>query len=473
MFTSHPASVRAELFRTRSTHISTKVVAPVRELIIRLRDDGHEAWLAGGCVRDLLLGRLPDDFDVATSARPEIVQRLFPRTVPTGLQHGTVTVLVDGAPGDKVEVTTFRGEGAYSDGRRPEHVVFITDLDQDLARRDFTINAMALDPVSGELRDPFGGLTDLAERRVSCVGTARDRFQEDGLRTLRAVRFASVLRFRITPETAAAIPHARETVRKVAKERVRDEIAKLLVRSPRPSRGLKLLAQTGLLQETIPELEESRGLPQNRWHRWDVWTHTLRVVDRTPPDLEVRLAALLHDVAKPRSAVPTAPGEHSFHGHEVMGAVLAAEILERLRFPRKVIDSVVHLIREHVWHYDPHWSDGAVRRHLRRVGKENLPAFFSLREADLHGRGRAVPEGLTNLAELRARFAVEEERATALSIKDLAVSGNDLLTATGRGAGPWLGQALRGLLEHVLDHPEDNVRETLLAMAVRSSGSNP
>jgi tRNA nucleotidyltransferase (CCA-adding enzyme) len=445
----------------------------VRDALTRIRSAGHEAWLVGGCVRDLFLGRTPGDFDIATSARPEVIQKLFRRTVPTGIRHGTVTVLLDGTGVDKVEVTTFRGEGAYTDGRRPESVEFIDDLVQDLSRRDFTINAIALDPGSGEVRDPFHGVADIRRRRVRCVGSAAERFAEDGLRPLRAVRFSSVLQFGLDPATHAAIPATLETFRKVARERVRDELTKLLLGSQQPSRGVRLLAETGLLREIIPELLEGQGVHQNRAHRWDVFTHMLHVLDHTPPDLVIRLAALLHDVAKPRCAISTDTGEHVFRDHDLIGATLAQEILERLRFPGKTSESVALLIREHAWHYDPAWTDGAVRRALRRVGVEYLPAFFALREADVQGKGRGLAEGLHSLSALRQRFAAEEQRAPARSLKDLAVSGSDVMTGLGRGPGPWLGRTLEGLLEHVLDHPEDNDRETLLALARQISSAEP
>src|SRR5438552_4972964 len=297
-----------------------------------LRAAGKQAWLAGGAVRDLVrraeglyVGDPPQDFDVATDALPEQVLKLFPRVVPTGIQHGTVTVL---SGEHKVEVTTFRGEGPYVDGRRPSSVTFLGDIDGDLARRDFTVNAMAWDPLAGVLRDPFSGAEDLRRCRLRAVGNALARFQEDGLRPLRAVRFACTLRLAIEPDTRRAITQALDTFAKVAQERVRDELIKLLLRGDPPSRGLRLLQRTGLLGRIIPELLESVHFVQNRYHAWDVWRHTLRAVDNAPHDLVVRLAALLHDVAKPRSAAPKegAPGEHTFYDHEQIGAPPPADI---------------------------------------------------------------------------------------------------------------------------------------------------
>src|SRR5256712_5951637 len=420
-----------------------RLVPPAVMGVLRtLRGAGKQAWLAGGAVRDLL--RIaqgvklspPQDFDVATDALPEEVQRLFSRTAPTGIAHGTVTVLADEQ--HKVEVTTFRGEGPYLDGRRPSSVTFLGDIDGDLARRDFTVNAMAWDPIAGVLRDPFSGAEDLRRCRLRAVGDPLARFREDGLRPLRAVRFACTLRLALDPGTRRAIPAALDVFSKVATERVRDELIKLLVRGAPPSRGLRLLLRTGLLARIIPELLESVNFAQNRYHRWDVWRHTLRCVDFAPPDLVVRLAALLHDVAKPRSAAPKegAPGEHTFYDHEKVGAHLAAEILQRLKFPRRETERVAHLVAEHNWHYRPDWNDATVRRVLARVGAAELPSLWALRIADLKARGRLVEEGLANQAQAEARFQREIDRAAALKITDLAIGGEDVMRELRIRPGP-------------------------------------
>ena len=441
----------------------------VASVLRGLRGAGKQAFLAGGAVRDLVslsLGRnaaVPQDFDVATDARPEEVTRLFPKVVPTGIQHGTVTVI----SGDhKVEVTTFRGEGAYLDGRRPSSVTFLGDIDGDLARRDFTVNAMAWDPLRDELRDPFHGADDLRRSLLRCVGDPLARFREDGLRPLRAVRFAATLRLAIVPETLRAISATLDTFAKVAAERVRDELQKLLVRGNPASRGFRLLRRTGLLQATIPELLESVGFPQNRYHAYDVFRHTLRAVDFAPPDVVVRWAALLHDVAKPRSAAPKegAPGENTFYDHERIGEKLTELILLRLKLPRREIDRVMLLVREHNWHYLPAWNDATVRRTLARIGPDELPALWALRRADLRARGRLVLEGLANQAAAEERFAVEIARAAALKISDLAVSGADVMDVLGIGPGPRVGQTLTRLLERVLDDPDLNTRERLLGL---------
>lgn len=455
---------------------ASRVPAAVLGVLAALQKAGKQAFLAGGAVRDLILiaqgqrgsrvVREPEDFDVATDALPEDVVRLFQRTAPTGIAHGTITVLTDAGG---VEVTTFRGEGPYLDGRRPSSVTFLGEIEGDLARRDFTVNAIAwdpLDPGARGLRDPFHGLRDLRAGVLRAVGRAEDRFSEDGLRPLRAVRLSCTLRFALEPRTRRAITATLPTFAKVAAERVRDELEKLLLRGQPPSRGLRLLQRTGLLGQIVPELVEAVGFPQNRWHAFDVWLHTVRCVDFAPPDLVVRLAALLHDVGKPRSAGPgPTEGEHTFYGHEILGGELAAEILTRLRFPRReVVDRVAHLVREHNWHYLPEWSDAAVRRTIARVGRHELEPLWQLRRADLRARGRAVEEGLENQRALEERCAQILAQATPLSVRDLAISGQDVMAALQISPGKVVGVALGRLLERVLDDPKLNTRETLLRL---------
>ncbi len=439
----------------------------VRAVLRRLREAKRKAYLAGGAVRDLVriahgLGATqPDDFDVATDALPEEVARLFPRVIPTGIAHGTVTVL---SGKHSVEVTTFRGEGPYLDGRRPSSVTFLGDIHGDLARRDFTVNAIAWDPMDGALIDPFDGVGDLRRRLLRAVGEPLERFSEDGLRPLRAVRLACTLRLALDRRTEQAITASLATFAKVAQERVRDELLKLLVRGNPASRGLRLLLRTGLLRRIAPELLESVHFPQNRWHAFDVWRHTLRCVDFAPADGVLRLAALLHDVAKPRCAGPgPTPGEHTFYNHERVGASLAEEMLGRLKLSRREIERVSLLVREHNWHYQPEWTDATVRRTLARIGEE-IPALWSLRRADLRARGRAVAEGLANQQAAENRFAAEAAHAFALKVKDLAIGGADVLQSLGVRPSPLVGQALASLLERVIEAPELNTREVLLRL---------
>jgi tRNA nucleotidyltransferase (CCA-adding enzyme) len=445
--------------------VPTDVMAVLRTL----RGASRQAWLAGGAVRDILCGVAAQDFDVATDALPEQVMRLFPRVIPTGMQHGTVTVL---SGEHKVEVTTFRGEGRYLDGRRPSSVTFLADIEGDLARRDFTVNAIAWDPIAGVLRDPFSGVEDLRRRRLRAVGDPLARFGEDGLRPLRAVRLASTLRLALDRPTWLAIPQALDVFARVAMERVRDELIKLLVRGAPPSRGLRLLLRSGLLARIVPELLESVSFAQNRYHRWDVWRHTLRCLDAAPPDLVVRLAALLHDVAKPRSAAPKegAPGENTFYDHEKLGARLATDILQRLKFPRRETERVALLVAEHNWHYLPEWNDATVRRVLARIGPEEIPALWMLRRADLNARGRLVEEGLANQAAAEARFQREIDRASALKVTDLAIGGEDVMRELRTGPGRQVGEVLARLLERVLDDPDLNTREKLIRLMPEVAG---
>ena len=449
----------------------------------KLRDAGYEAWLVGGAVRDLLRGQAAKDYDVATSAEPADVTRVFwrKRTIPTGEKHGTVTVLTDrdGAR-QHVEVTTYRGEGAYSDGRRPDQVVFVRTLDEDLKRRDFTMNAIAYDAIDDQLRDPYGGQRDLGARCIRAVGEPLERFREDGLRAMRAVRFAAQLEFAIDPPTEAAIARALDVFAKVSAERVRDELVKILA-ARRPSVGLELMRTTGLLGATIPELLEGVGLHQNRFHKHDVWQHTLAAVDATvlggdPPWL-TRFAALLHDVAKPRTAAPKedAPGEHTFYRHEHVGADLAEVICRRLKLSTKEREWIVNLVGNHMFWYTPEWSDGTVRRFISRVGVEQLEALFALRAGDVRARGHGEEPG-AEIDELKLRVAEELRKESALKIGDLAVGGADVMELLACRPGPIIGDVLRRLLERVLDDATLNQRDTLRALipeVAREAGAAP
>ncbi len=374
-----------------TTAMRAQIPPDVLAVCRRLRDAGHEAHLVGGGVRDMLLGRQPADFDVATDAVPEAVLDLFGKgfAVPTGLKHGTVTVLTDTAPPRHVEVTTFRGEGEYLDGRRPSSVTYVKSLREDLARRDFTMNAIAFDPLADAVTDPFEGRADLSRGVIRAVGDPMARFREDGLRPMRAVRQAAQLAFDIDPPTQAAIRPTLDVFRKVSAERIRDELLKLLG-APQPSRGLLLMRDTGLLGDVIPELLESVGCTQNRFHKHDVFDHTLHVVDETRGDPILRLGALLHDVGKPRARQPRegAPGEYSFFQHEYVGATMADEICRRLKLANAERERVVGVVKNHMFFYQPDWTDGTVRRFVRRVGgHEALDDLFALRAGDVAGRG--------------------------------------------------------------------------------------
>jgi len=443
------------------------------EVCKRLHAAGFQAWLVGGAVRDLLRGsaRGAKDFDVATSAQPAEVTQVFgkKRTIPTGEQHGTVTVLVDRPDGERepVEITTFRGEGAYTDGRRPDSVEFVRSLVEDLKRRDFTMNAIAYDAVTDRIEDPFDGRVDLADGLVRAVGDPLARFGEDGLRAMRAVRFAAQLGFRLDPPTEAAIAQTIDVFKKVSAERVRDELVKILS-SERPSVGLELMRTTGLLEACIPELTEGVGFHQNRWHKHDVWSHTLAAVDATVLHSPTaapwvpRMAALLHDVAKPRTAAPKEndPADNTFYRHEILGAEMSDEICRRLKLSTKEREQVVNLVRNHMFWYSAEWSDGTVRRFISRVGTDAIDDLFALREGDVRGRGRGEEPG-TEVDELKRRVKDQLASAAAIKVGDLAVSGGDVMRILQCRPGPIVGEILRRLLERVLDDASLNTKEHL------------
>jgi tRNA nucleotidyltransferase (CCA-adding enzyme) len=456
---------------TATTVDRSRIPAEVVALCRRLRDAGHEAHLVGGGIRDLLLGRKPADFDVATSARPEEVLSLFGSTfaIPTGLQHGTVTVLVgQGESRHAVEVTTFRGEGEYLDGRRPSSVSYVSSLAEDLSRRDFTMNAVGYDPLDDRLTDPFDGRGDLERRLIRAVGDPLQRFREDGLRPMRAVRQATQLEFTIDPPTLAAIGETLDVFRKVSVERIRDELFKLLA-GPKPSYGLDLMRTTGLLGEVLPELLEGVGITQNRFHKFDVYRHTLSVVDNTRGEREglaiLRLGALLHDIGKPRARQPRegAPGEYSFFKHEYVGADMADAIGRRLKLSVADRERIVAIVANHMFFYSPDWTDGTVRRFVRRVGSDAIPALFALREGDIAGRGFGEDPDV-ELGELRRRVAEVAASDAAMRITDLAIDGKDVMRILGIAPGRIVGVVLERLLERVLDDPSLNDADRLAAL---------
>ncbi len=433
----------------------------VRFITDKLRAHGKRGWLVGGCVRDLLMGRTHADWDLATDALPEEVMRIFPRTHPTGIDHGTVTVMVGATP---IELTTLRGEGAYTDGRRPDSVHFVRDLEEDLARRDFTVNAIAIDPVDLSIIDPFGGQKDLAAKRLRAVGDARERFSEDGLRVLRAARFVATLEFELDPDTFAAIEPTLPTFRKVSPERVRDEWVKTM-KARRPSRAFDVMLRGGILGVTCPELTLGVGMEQNRYHAYDVFRHAMECMDACRGDAIVRIAALLHDVGKPATrALSDKTHDYTFYDHDRVGAELADPICQRLRFSNDERARIVALVRHHLFHYDA-WTDAHVRRWVRRVGKDRLEDLYLLNEADVNAKGKDASADLAGLAALRVHVARILAEGAALSTRDLKVNGNDLMTELGRKPGPWLKEVLEALLDAVTNEPKLNERGALLARA--------
>jgi putative nucleotidyltransferase with HDIG domain len=458
--------------------------ASVRAVMERLWEHGHAAYVVGGSVRDALLGRAADDWDLATDARPDRVLAVFPGAVYEN-QFGTVAI----REGDDVhEVTTFRTDHDYADFRRPHRVEFGDDVRLDLARRDFTVNAIAwgaeapavadastpVEPPVAQpagrpppgapatrdagIGDPYDGVADVERRLIRAVGEPAARFREDALRMLRAVRLAAVLDFGIEPSTLAAMRENAALAAHVSGERVAAELGKLLGAS-RPSVGLRLMADTGLLAVVLPDIAAQRGVPQNKVPDEDLLDHTLRTVDAASANEPiVRLAALLHDIGKP-GTIDDGP----FRGHEVVGAELARTLLERLHLPRAVTERVVHLVRSHMFTYEPSWGDAGVRRFIQRVGTDAIDELFALREADNAGSG--VPLDAHDLADLKRRVAAELEASAVLDLSRLAVKGDDLMAELGIPQGPHLGKMLDELLELVVADPRRNDRATLLLLA--------
>ena len=423
-----------------------------------LREAGHQAWAVGGAVRDGLLGEVPGDWDVATDARPERVQELLPRTFPVGIDHGTVGVH---AAGETVEVTTFRADVA-TDGRHAE-VRFGVSLEEDLARRDFTINAIAWDPVGGELRDPFDGRADLERRVLRAVGDPDRRLPEDYLRVLRAFRFAARFELAYEPATRVAVERHVGGVARLSGERVRDELLKTFAQTRRPSRALLDWQATGAMARLLPEVAVGFGVEQNRFHADDVGAHTLMVVDHVHPRQPfLRVVALLHDVGKPPTRLRhPETGDWTFHRHERVGAELARQVLTRLRFSNREIERGVHLVEVHMDLFPPEASDAAVRRWIRRVGEEHVWDLYRLHLADWRGNRNRGPE--RPLVERFRRVRAVLAAGHALEVRDLAIGGDDLV-ALGLEPGPLFGEVLEAALERVVEEPVLNTRDRLMAL---------
>ena len=426
----------------------------VEKTLDTLHDAGHEAWIVGGAVRDFLAGRAPQDWDVTTDALPERVIDLFggATVIETGRKHGTVTVVQDGLP---VEVTTYRVDGAYSDCRRPDKVRFTRSLEEDLARRDFTVNAVAYDPRRG-LRDPFGGADDLAAGIVRCVGEPERRFGEDALRILRALRFAAQFDMEIEPRTAAALRAGRDKLAAVAAERVQVELTKLLCGAA-AARVLRTYAE--VIAVPLPEIVPAFGLDQrNPYHDRDVWEHTLAVVDAVPPTAVLRWAALLHDLGKPVCFTVDEAGVGHFYGHGERSVELARDVLKRLRFAAADAERIIELVRRHDMPIPPEREP--LLRLLRRVGEEGTRDLIDLHRADAMGQAAAYRDRL--ILYDRTEKLLDDllaERA-CFSLKDLAVDGRDALSLG--LSGPAVGRALEGCLDAVIRGEVLNERGALL-----------
>ena len=447
---------------------------------------GFKAYLVGGAVRDLFLKKPASDWDVATNATPQDVIKMFKFVVPTGIEHGTVTVHF---MGQEIEVTTFRTEAGYSDGRHPDSVNYAATIEEDLSRRDFTMNAIAVNLADGSIVDPFDGRKDIKAKLIRTVGSANERFMEDGLRPIRAIRFACKLGFSIEKQTFSELfkEDIHKKISSISMERFRDEFIKILSAN-KPSEGLKLMEETGILKLFIPELLEGRSCVQSDYrafHKFDVLDHLYYACDGAPAQkLEVRLAALFHDIGKPaakqikKQTVLDGSKKNgsskeietiTFYNHEKIGAEITEEILTRLKLPNVTIKNVCHLIKEHMFNYESSWSSAAVRRFLVRVKPEYLEDLFDLRLADMYGMYNEpvdirYSQSVALLLELKERIKAEQQLHSALTLKDLAVNGKDLISE-GIPSGKMLGIILNELLECVLEDHEMNKKETLLKTA--------
>jgi poly(A) polymerase/tRNA nucleotidyltransferase (CCA-adding enzyme) len=445
-----------------------------------LKKAGFEAYLIGGCVRDIILGIAPKDWDITTNARPEKIIEIFPKTFYEN-DFGTVGVVNENTTDEIVkviEITPYRLEAEYSDNRRPDHVVFSEKLDDDLHRRDFTINAIALDITEegskdgfykGHIEDYYGGQDDLKKKVLKTVGNPHERFQEDGLRILRAVRIANFIGFEIDKATEKALLVESPLLSKISKERIRDEFTKIIM-SNTPMEGIKACQKFGILKYIIPDLEKTISIEQKGAHIYDVWEHSLRAVQEAADNgwsLEIRLASLLHDIGKPKSRRAGEDGpsgeagkeKWTFYGHEVIGARMTEKILSDLKYPKKIIEKVVKLVRWHMFFSDTEQiSLSAVRRIVAQVGKDNIWDLMNVRISDRIGMGRPKADPY----RLRKYHAmIEEATRDPISVGMLKIDGKKLMEVTKEAPGPKVGFVLHALLEDVLEDPKLNTEEYL------------
>lgn len=442
---------------------------PVKDIIELLNKNGFEAYIVGGCVRDMVIGRKPEDWDIATSATPMEVKKLFRRTIDTGIVHGTVTVLYDK---EHYEVTTYRLDGIYEDNRHPKEVLFTSSLAEDLKRRDFTINAMAYHDQEGFI-DLFGGIEDLKEGIIRCVGSPEERFDEDALRILRAIRFSAQLGFKIEAKTLDAIRAKAGLLNNISAERIREELTKLLI-SDHPDR-LRLLYETGITKVVLPEFDPMMVTEQkNIHHSYSVGEHTIRAVEAVAGSLSegvfnhkqrsiLRWTMLLHDIEKPSCISLGKDGQNHFYGHQEKGSQTAKGILRRLKFDNDTIQAVSHLIRWHDYRFV--LTAAGMRKAAAKIGKEYMELLFEINRADTSAKNPSGQE--EKFQQLRAAKEIYEEllaKGECVSLKELKINGNDLI-ADGFLPGPELGNILKSLLEAVLEEPQLNDKVTLLAMA--------
>ncbi len=442
---------------TKEFPMQIQLPEKVHKIIDMLEEAGFEAYAVGGCVRDSILGREPDDWDITTSAKPEEMKRLFPRTVDTGIKHGTVTVLLGG---EGFEVTTYRIDGTYEDGRHPSEVTFTSNLKEDLLRRDFTINAMAYNERDG-LVDLYGGLADIDKQVIRCVGDAVERFEEDALRMLRAVRFSAQLGYRIDEVTGEAVKALAPNLQKISAERIRVELVKL-VTSPHPD-YLRTAYELGITAQVLPEFDLCMETPQrHRHHCYDVGEHILHSMLGVEPDKVLRLGMLFHDIGKPQTLTVDPDGTTHNKRHPLEGEKITRKVMRRLKFDNDTTDKVTKLVLYHDYDIAP--TEAGVRRAVNRIGEDIFPMIFTVRRADIAAQSDYMrEEKLAKVAYIEKLYREVLARRDAVTLKDLAISGNDLI-AGGMPPGRQIGETLSALLERVLDDPSLNTREILLKL---------
>lgn len=431
----------------------------VKIILNTFKDNGYEAYIVGGSVRDSIIGTcLPKDYDITTNALPEEIIKLFDKTVPTGIKHGTVTVMING---EGYEVTTYRIDGEYLDNRRPECVTFVSSLKEDLARRDFTINALAFNDDKG-IVDYFNGTKDLDDKIIRAVGEPSKRFKEDALRMLRAIRFSAKLSFDIEEKTLDAIKTNAHLILNVSNERIRDELCKILL-SNNTTKALKLLEESNLLKFILPELQVTVGFnQQNPHHDKDIFKHTLAVIEKCPQEVNLRVAGLLHDIAKPTCFSIDMEGIGHFYGHDKKGVIISEQILRRLKFDNESINEITILVGEHM-NILSKPTDTSVKRLINRVGVDLINDLFVLQKAD--ALGSRFPEiRLNQINRVEEKAIAILKSKVPLSIKDLEVNGKDLMREFSIKPGKDIGNKLKFLLEKVLENPELNTKEKLLAI---------
>ncbi|MBQ6697384.1 MAG: HD domain-containing protein [Lachnospiraceae bacterium] len=437
-----------------------KILLPekVKFIIDTITEAGFEAFAVGGCIRDSILGREPNDWDITTSAKPEQVKALFRRTIDTGIAHGTVTVMLDK---EGFEVTTYRIDGEYEDSRHPKEVTFTSNLVEDLKRRDFTINAFAYNDTTG-LVDAFDGLQDIQDGVIRCVGNAMERFTEDALRILRAIRFSAQLGYTIEESTREAITKLAPNLRHISAERIQVELTKLLV-SPHPD-YLRLAYETGVTAVVLPEFDVCMETPQKHPHHcYNVGEHTLHSLGEVPPQKELRLAMLLHDIGKPATLKVDEDGTTHFKGHQLISAQMAKEILKRLRFDNDTMSTVIRLVEFHDYGNGVKPDLRFVRRAVNKIGEDIMQELFLVRRADVLAQSDYQrEEKLEALESWQQLYAEVQAKKQCVSLKTLAINGSDLI-ALGMKPGKEMGEVLHQLLDYVLDHPEENTKEILLS----------